>query len=118
MLNSHFSHNYLDLAPFISYTTSDTHTKLQPVVDLEAGEYVVTILVSDSGSPTLSAYHQVNVTVCLCDSFGDCKSEAGAVFGSTAGISFIALIIIMASIALLLCKFHHLFVWSMIKVNS
>lgn len=81
---------------------NDTHAVLQPLVELEAGEYAVTVFVSDSGSPVLSAYAQVNVTVCLCDSFGDCKSEAGAVLGSTVGISFIALIIIMACIALLL----------------
>uniref|UniRef100_A0A8C2WCI4 Cadherin 15, type 1, M-cadherin (myotubule) n=1 Tax=Cyclopterus lumpus TaxID=8103 RepID=A0A8C2WCI4_CYCLU len=60
------------------------------------------LFVSDSGSPLMSAYAQVNITVCVCDSFGDCKSEAGAVLGSSVGISFIALIIIMASIALLL----------------
>lgn len=65
---------------------------------------MVTVLVSDSGSPVLAAFAQVNVTVCLCDSFGDCKSEAGAVLGSSVGISIIALIVIMASIALLLCK--------------
>ncbi|XP_074471499.1 cadherin-15 [Sebastes fasciatus] len=81
---------------------NDTHAVLQPLVELEAGEYAVTAFVSDSGSPVLSAYAQVNVTVCLCDSFGDCKSEAGAVLGSSVGISFIALIIIMVSIALLL----------------
>jgi len=81
---------------------NNTHSLLQPLVELEAGEYAVTVLVSDSGSPVLGAYAQVNVTVCLCDSFGDCKSEAGAVFGSSVGISFFALIIIMASIALLL----------------
>ncbi|XP_033972683.1 cadherin-15 [Trematomus bernacchii] len=81
---------------------NDTHAVLQPLVDLEAGEYVVTVFVSDSGSPVLSAYSQVNVTVCRCDSFGDCKSEAGAFVGSSVGINFIALIIIMASIALLL----------------
>lgn len=81
---------------------NDTHAVLQPLVELEPGEYVVTVLVSDSGSPSLGAYAQVNVTVCLCDSFGDCKSTAGAVLGSSVGISFIALIIIMASIALLL----------------
>ncbi|XP_045888398.1 cadherin-15 [Micropterus dolomieu] len=81
---------------------NDTHAVLQPLVELEAGEYAVTVFVSDSGSPVLSSYAQVNVTVCLCDSFGDCKSEAGAVLGSSVGISFIALIIIMASIALLL----------------
>uniref|UniRef100_A0A4W6CEW2 Cadherin 15, type 1, M-cadherin (myotubule) n=1 Tax=Lates calcarifer TaxID=8187 RepID=A0A4W6CEW2_LATCA len=81
---------------------NDTHALLQPLVELEAGEYAVTVLVSDSGSPVLSAFTQVNITVCLCDSFGDCKSEAGAIIGSSVGISFIALIIIMASIALLL----------------
>ncbi|XP_031180170.1 cadherin-15 isoform X1 [Sander lucioperca] len=81
---------------------NDTHAVLQPLIELEAGEYAVTVFVSDSGSPVLSAYAQVNVTVCLCDSFGDCKSEVGAVLGSSVGISFIALIIIMASIALLL----------------
>lgn len=77
---------------------------LQPVVEQEPGEYSIMVLVSDSGTPILGAYAQVNVTVCVCDSFGDCKSEAGAVFGSSVGISFIALIIIMASVALLLCK--------------
>ncbi|XP_070821839.1 cadherin-15 [Chaetodon trifascialis] len=81
---------------------NDTHAVLHPLVELEAGEYAVTVSVSDSGSPVLSAYAQVNVTVCLCDSFGDCKSEVGAVLGSSVGISFIALIIIMACIALLL----------------
>lgn len=79
---------------------------LQPLVDLGDGEYAVTLLVSDSGKPTLSSYAQINVTVCLCDSFGDCKSEAGAVFGSRMGISFIALAVIMASVGLLLCKLY------------
>ncbi|XP_056267890.1 cadherin-15 isoform X2 [Pseudoliparis swirei] len=81
---------------------NNTHAVLQPLVELQAGEYAVTVFVSDSGSPLMSAYAQLNVTVCVCDSFGDCKSEAGAVLGSSVGISFIALIIIMASIALLL----------------
>ncbi|XP_077420295.1 cadherin-15 isoform X2 [Vanacampus margaritifer] len=81
---------------------NDTHATLQPLVDLWDGQYAVTMLVSDSGKPTLSSYAQINVTVCLCDSFGDCKSEAGAVFGSSMGISFIALIIIMATFGLLL----------------
>lgn len=81
---------------------NDTHAVLHPLVELEAGEYAVTVLVSDSGSPVLSAYAQVNITVCSCDSFGDCKSEAGALLGSSVGISFMALIIIMACIALLL----------------
>lgn len=77
---------------------------LQPLVDLEFRDYAVMVQVSDSGSPVLSAEAQVNVTVCLCDSFRDCKSEAGAILGSSVGINFIALIIIAASTALLLCK--------------
>ncbi|XP_005466973.1 cadherin-15 [Oreochromis niloticus] len=81
---------------------NDTHAMLQPLVDLEVRDYAVTVLVSDSGSPALSAEAQVNVTVCLCDSFRDCKSEAGAILGSSVGINFIALIIIVASAALLL----------------
>lgn len=84
--------------------SSDTHALLQPLVELQAGEYVVTVFVSDSGSPVLSAYAQVNVTLCVCNYFGDCKSEVGAVLSSSVGINFIALVIVMASIALLLCK--------------
>lgn len=103
LLNSYHS-AFLPLSIFLP--SSDTHAVLQPLVELQAGEYAVTMFVSDSGSPVLSAYAQVNVTVCLCDSFGDCKSEVGAILGSSVGISFIALIIIMASIALLLCKSH------------
>lgn len=64
----------------------------------------MTLLVSDSGSPVLGVFAQVNVTVCQCNSFGDCKSEAGAILGSSVGISFMALIIIIASVALLLRK--------------
>lgn len=91
---------------------------LQPLVELEAGEYAVTVLVSDSGSPVMSAYAQVNVTVCLCDSFGDCKSEAGALLGSSVGISFIALIIIMACIALLLRESHLKHVIQSLKLKN
>ena len=77
---------------------------LRPHEKLEPGEYAVTVLVKDSGSPPLDSYAQVNVTVCLCDSHGDCKSETGALLGTSMGISFIALIIIMTCVALLLCK--------------
>ncbi|XP_068598354.1 cadherin-15 [Brachionichthys hirsutus] len=89
----------------INWTVSqvnDTHAVLRPLVELEAGDYVVGVSVWDSGSPVLSAYAQVNVTVCLCDAFGDCRSEAGAVHGSSVGINFVAIIVILASIALLL----------------
>ncbi|XP_037548846.1 cadherin-15 [Nematolebias whitei] len=75
---------------------NDTHAVLRPAVELEAGEYAVTVLVTDSGDPQLGAYAQVNVTVCPCDSFGDCKSRAGALLGSSVGISVMALFIIIA----------------------
>ncbi|XP_028295295.1 cadherin-15 [Gouania willdenowi] len=79
-----------------------THVMLQPLVELDVGDYAVTVLVTDSGSPALSSYAQVNVTVCVCDSFGDCNSKAGVVLKSSVGISFIALIIIMTCVAFLL----------------
>uniref|UniRef100_A0A8C7G2S2 Cadherin 15, type 1, M-cadherin (myotubule) n=1 Tax=Oncorhynchus kisutch TaxID=8019 RepID=A0A8C7G2S2_ONCKI len=86
---------------------------------LETGEYAVTVLVTDSGTPSLSAYAQVNVTVCPCGKDGECKTEAAAIFGTRVGVSFIALLVIMASIALLLlllllavavgnCRRHHM----------
>ncbi|XP_017260467.1 cadherin-15 [Kryptolebias marmoratus] len=84
---------------------NDTHAVLRPTVELEAGEYAVTVFVSDSGDPQLGAYAQVNVTVCPCDSFGDCKSRAGALLGSSVGISIIALFIIIACVALLIVLF-------------
>lgn len=62
----------------------------------------------------MSANSQVNVTVCLCDSYGDCKSEAGAVLGSSVGISFIAVIIIIACAAVLLCECQ----WQLSHTNS
>ncbi|CAG5857212.1 unnamed protein product [Menidia menidia] len=81
---------------------NDTHAVLLPSAELGPGEYAVTVLVKDAGSPPLSSYSQVNITVCLCDSHGDCKSEVGAFLGSSVGISFIALMIIMACVGLLL----------------
>uniref|UniRef100_M4AVI2 Cadherin 15, type 1, M-cadherin (myotubule) n=1 Tax=Xiphophorus maculatus TaxID=8083 RepID=M4AVI2_XIPMA len=81
---------------------NDTHAILRPTEELEAGEYTVTVWVTDSGSPAQSALSQVNVTACLCDTYGDCRFEAGAFLGSRVGISFIALIIIIASGVLLL----------------
>uniref|UniRef100_A0A674E4Z1 Cadherin 15, type 1, M-cadherin (myotubule) n=1 Tax=Salmo trutta TaxID=8032 RepID=A0A674E4Z1_SALTR len=96
-----------------------THAVLRPLVELETGEYAVTVLVTDSGTPSLSAYAQVNVTVCPCGKDGECKAEAAAIFGTRVGVSFIALLVIMASIALLLlllllavavgnCRRHHM----------
>ncbi|XP_046897810.1 cadherin-15 [Hypomesus transpacificus] len=98
---------------------NDSHGYLQPMMErLEKGEYAVTVQVFDSGSPRLSSFAQVNITVCPCDNNHDCRSEAAAIFGTRVGISFIALVVIMASIALLLlllllavavgnCRRHH-----------
>ncbi len=91
---------------FCLFTCSlpETHAFLLPLIDVEKGEFSIPVVVSDSGSPSLSSNALVNVTVCPCDSFGDCKSYTAAIFGSKMGISFIALMIIMGCIALLLCK--------------
>ncbi|KAI7813849.1 cadherin-15 isoform X1 [Triplophysa rosa] len=83
-------------------TLNETHAVLQPLIDIESGEFSVPVVVSDSGSPPLSSSSLVNVTVCPCDSFGDCKSFTAAMFGTRMGISFIALMLIMGSVALLL----------------
>ncbi|CAL8246986.1 unnamed protein product [Lota lota] len=79
-----------------------THARLHSLVELEVGQYAVTVQVMDAGTPVLGSFAQVNVTVCVCDSFSQCRSETAAMSGSSVGISFIALIIIMAAIALLL----------------
>ncbi|XP_073715622.1 cadherin-15 [Misgurnus anguillicaudatus] len=83
-------------------TLNETHAVLQPLVDIESGEFSIPVVVSDSGSPSLSSSAFVNVTVCSCDSFGDCKSLSAAMFGSRMGLSFIALMIIVGSIVFLL----------------
>ncbi|XP_051980825.1 cadherin-15-like [Xyrauchen texanus] len=83
-------------------TLNETHAVLQPLKDMESGEFSIPVVVSDSGSPSLSSVALVNVTVCHCDSFGDCKSFTAAIFANKMGISFIALMIIMGSIAFLL----------------
>ncbi|XP_036440313.1 cadherin-15 [Colossoma macropomum] len=82
---------------------NETHAMLQPLIDIDWGEFSIPITVSDSGSPARSSNALVNVTVCPCDRAGQCTAfTAAAIFGSKVGISFIALMIIMASAALLL----------------
>lgn len=84
---------------------AETHAMLQPVIDINQGEFSIPITVSDSGSPSLSSNALVNVTVCPCDRAGQCMSATAAIFGAKVGVTFIALMIIMASVALLLCKY-------------
>lgn len=92
----------------LCFPSAATHAVLHPLLVLEEGEYAVPVLVSDSGRPALTSFTHVNITVCLCDSSGDCKSAARAVLGSSMGISFIALIIVLACIALLRKKSNKL----------
>lgn len=95
---------------FLLNVRTVTHAMLQPVVDIERGEFSINIAVSDSGSPALASKALVNVTVCPCDMAGQCMNGAvAAIFGAKVGISLLALIIIMASGALLLCKSLSLF---------
>nr|XP_015808828.2 cadherin-15 [Nothobranchius furzeri] len=84
---------------------NNTHAVLRPAVELEPGDYTVMVYVTDSGSPRLGAFAQVNVTACHCDPYGDCKSEAGTILGSRVGISFLALFIISVCVALLIVLF-------------
>ncbi|KAJ7986042.1 hypothetical protein DPEC_G00346710 [Dallia pectoralis] len=79
-----------------------THAILHTLVEMETGEYVVSVSVADSGSPSLRAFAQVNVTVCSCGKDRDCKTESAAIVGTQIGVSFIALLVVMVSIALLL----------------
>lgn len=78
------------------------------MVDTESGEFTVPVAVSDSGAPRLTSISHINVTVCPCDVDGECKAISAAIFGTRAGISFIALIVIMSCIALLFGEY----IWS------
>ncbi|XP_036391506.1 cadherin-15-like [Megalops cyprinoides] len=79
-----------------------THALLQPLTDMNSGLYFLSVLVSDAGTPTLSNFHIVNVTVCHCDMAGECKAIAAAFLSTRVGLSFTALLIIIGSILLLL----------------
>ncbi|KAJ8417792.1 hypothetical protein AAFF_G00226350 [Aldrovandia affinis] len=81
---------------------NETHAVLQPLVEMESGLYFIPVSVSDSGVPTLSDVHFVNVTLCDCGVAGDCEAVAAALFGAGAGLSFVALVIITGSVLLLL----------------
>ncbi|KAI1889917.1 hypothetical protein AGOR_G00167850 [Albula goreensis] len=81
---------------------NETHAVLQPLVEMDSGLYFIRVSVSDAGKPTLSDVHFVNVTLCDCDVVGDCEAVAAVLLGMGAGLSFVALLIIIGSILLLL----------------
>ncbi|KAJ3593887.1 hypothetical protein NHX12_006220 [Muraenolepis orangiensis] len=71
-----------------------THARLHSLVDeLEMGRYAVTVLVTDSGTPALGSFSQVNITVCSCDSFSQCRSETAALLGSSVVLLLLAVAI-------------------------
>lgn len=98
---------------------NDTHALLQHLVEVESGEFFLSVLVSDSGAPQLASFSFINITICPCNAEGECKATFDAIFGNRVGISLIALIVIMSCIALLFvllllavavgaCRRHHM----------
>ncbi|XP_036400202.1 cadherin-15 [Megalops cyprinoides] len=81
---------------------NETHAVLQSLTELESGLYFIPVLLSDSGTPTLSALNYVNVTVCECSIVGHCKAVAAPLFASRVGLSLAALLVIIGSILLFL----------------
>ncbi|MGH0126732.1 UNVERIFIED_CONTAM: hypothetical protein FKN15_033486 [Acipenser sinensis] len=50
---------------------NDTHAALRLLSAVVEGEYVLPVVLSDSGTPALAEIHMVNVTVCQCNDEGD-----------------------------------------------
>uniref|UniRef100_A0A8C5MXW5 Cadherin-15 n=1 Tax=Leptobrachium leishanense TaxID=445787 RepID=A0A8C5MXW5_9ANUR len=85
---------------------NSTHALLELLSEVPEGVYVLPLVVSDSGEPPLAQMQLLNVSVCRCDAVGSCQGSAAALLGSGAGISLSALLIILSSIALLLCEYN------------
>uniref|UniRef100_UPI00398E5777 cadherin-15 n=1 Tax=Pristiophorus japonicus TaxID=55135 RepID=UPI00398E5777 len=81
---------------------NDTHAELGALHALSEGTYSLQIRVSDSGEPSLSQEHTLNVTVCYCSTRGDCTGGIAAMVGTRVGLGFGALMVILASVLLLL----------------
>ncbi|MGH0125315.1 UNVERIFIED_CONTAM: hypothetical protein FKN15_022904 [Acipenser sinensis] len=81
---------------------SDTHVALRLLSSVVEGEYVLPVVLSDSGMPALAEIHMINVTVCHCNNKGDCQPILAAIFSAGVGLSLGALLIILGSIVLLL----------------
>uniref|UniRef100_A0A8C4QZJ8 Cadherin 15, type 1, M-cadherin (myotubule) n=1 Tax=Eptatretus burgeri TaxID=7764 RepID=A0A8C4QZJ8_EPTBU len=82
---------------------SDTHALLGlQVEEMPIGSYLLPFLVSDSGTPALTARRSLNLSLCECDSNGDCTRLAAAVAGPIFSLSFGAIVAIVISIVSLL----------------
>ncbi|XP_069491738.1 cadherin-15 [Ambystoma mexicanum] len=97
---------------------NDTHAVLQLLKELEEGLYVLPVWTSDSGKPPLAQVQLLNVTVCNCDAAGSCRPGMAAIFIAGAGISFGALMIILASIMLLLLVVLFLIIFERYRQRS
>lgn len=93
------------MTPFLLPSpTPDTHVLLQPPVDVSEGLHILPLLVSDSGIPPRVREQLLNVSVCACSRWGTCGAPKAATVGATAGLSLGALMTILCSAVLLMCK--------------
>uniref|UniRef100_A0A8C8S840 Cadherin-15 n=1 Tax=Pelusios castaneus TaxID=367368 RepID=A0A8C8S840_9SAUR len=81
-----------------------THSVLALRVAVPAGLHSLPLLLSDSGTPRRERAQLLNVSVCPCDEQGDCRTRTAAASAAGPGLSFGALLIILGSAILLLCK--------------
>uniref|UniRef100_A0AAY4BK62 Cadherin domain-containing protein n=1 Tax=Denticeps clupeoides TaxID=299321 RepID=A0AAY4BK62_9TELE len=80
---------------------NETHAVLKPLMNLNYGQFSIPVSVSDSGNPSMTFSGHVNVTVCPCNSNGECAATSAAIFGTRVGFSFLATIIIVVSVVIL-----------------
>nr|XP_033798743.1 cadherin-15 isoform X2 [Geotrypetes seraphini] len=81
---------------------NDTHAEVKLLTEVEEGIHALHLLVRDSGEPQQEREQVLNVSVCHCDRSESCRPGLASIFSAGAGISFGALMIILASVILLL----------------
>uniref|UniRef100_A0A4X2M1H7 Cadherin-15 n=1 Tax=Vombatus ursinus TaxID=29139 RepID=A0A4X2M1H7_VOMUR len=79
-----------------------THARLRLRTEAHEGLYSLALLLQDSGQPPQQLEQLLNVTVCRCGEAGVCTPGAAALLAGGAGISLVALVIVLASVILLL----------------
>uniref|UniRef100_UPI00358EE7AE cadherin-15 n=1 Tax=Myxine glutinosa TaxID=7769 RepID=UPI00358EE7AE len=82
---------------------NDTHALLGlQVEEMPIGSYLLPFIVSDSGTPPLTARRSLNLSLCECDPNGHCERLAVALAGPAFSLSFGAILAIVVSIVSLL----------------
>ncbi|XP_007477378.2 cadherin-15 isoform X2 [Monodelphis domestica] len=79
-----------------------THAWLRLRTEAPEGLYSLALLLQDSGQPPQQLEQLLNVTVCRCGEAGVCAPGTAALLAGGAGISLVALVIVLASVILLL----------------